>query len=244
MDSYDPSRLVPLLGRHDTFGREQWIFFDLQFTCHGMLTKWIFRGLPDQDIGVELTTWWLNTQSNFFTSYDQVSTTERNAARPTRNGAVFTYELFSPVDILPGDIVGVEMGFISFGGTSNNVIALNTSGNGSTSLSYRRSGGGPSFILQSPTNIQERGIIPLLQAVIGELTIKIMKHVLVVHFPDSSTLCSSTSALFAHSFFFYYTYCVRLRIHVIHFQNHYKWPQQRWIFRQIWLRPLVQAPHF
>ena len=75
---------------------------------------------------------------------------------------VFTYELFSPIEILPGDIVGVEMGVISFGGTSNDVIALNMSGSGSTSLSCRMSGGGPSFILQSPLNIRERDIIPLL----------------------------------------------------------------------------------
>ena len=171
VESYDSSRLIPLLGRHETFGREQWIFFDLQFTCRGMLTKWVFRGLPDQDIGVELTTWRLNTQSNFFTSYDQVSTTERNAGRPTRNGAVFTYELISPVEVLPGDVVGIEMGFISFGGTSNNVIALNTSGSGLSSTSYRTSGSGPSFILQSPLNTRETDIIPLLQAVIGELKI-------------------------------------------------------------------------
>ena len=171
VESYNQSRLVPLLGRHETLGREQWIFLDLEFTCRGILTKWIFRGLPDQDIGVELATWRLNTRSNFFTSYDRVSTTERNAGRPTRNGAAFTYELISPVEVLPGDIVGIEMGFISFGGTSNNVIALNTSGSGSTSMSYRTSGGGPSFILQSPSNIRERDIVPLLQAVIGELKI-------------------------------------------------------------------------
>ena len=82
---------------------------------------------------------------------------------------MFTYELISPVEVLPGDIVGVEMGFISFGGTSNNVIALNISGSRSTSMSYRKSGGGPSFILQSTLNIRERDIVPLLQAVIGEL---------------------------------------------------------------------------
>ena len=169
VDSYDSSRLVPLLGRYETTGREQWIFFDLQFTCRGMLTKWIFRGLPDQDIGVELTTWRLNTRSNFFTSYDQVSTTERNAGMPIKSGAVFTYQLISPVEVLPGDVVGVEMGFISFGGTSNNIIALNTSGSGSTSRTYRTSGSGPRFILQSPSNIRETDIVPFLQAVIGEL---------------------------------------------------------------------------
>ena len=171
VESYDPTRLVPLLGRHETFGREQWIFFDLKFTCRGMLTKWIFRGLPDRDIGVVLTTWRLNTQSNFFTSYNQVSTTERNAGRPSRNGTVFTYELISPVEVLPGDIVGVEMGFISFGSTSNNVIALNISGSGSTSMSYRTSGSEPSFIPQPTLNIQERDIVPLLQAIIGKLNI-------------------------------------------------------------------------
>ena len=168
VDSYDASRLVPLFGRHVSFGREQWIFFDLQFTCRGMLTKWIFRGLPDQDVGVEITTWRLNTLSNFFTSYDRVSTTERNAGRPTRNGAVFTYQLFSPVEVLPGDVVGAEMGFISFGGTSNNIIALNISGSGSNALSYRTSGSGPSFILQSVSNVREQDIVPLLQAVVGE----------------------------------------------------------------------------
>ena len=168
VDSYDASRLVPLLGRHETFGREQWIFFDLQFTCRGTLIKWMFRGLPDQDIGVEITTWRLNTQTNFFTSYDRVSTTERNAGRPTRNGAVFTYELLSPVEVLPGDVVGVEMGFIGFGGTSNNIIALNISGSGSNALSYRTSGSGPSFILQSVSNVREQDIIPLLQAVVGQ----------------------------------------------------------------------------
>ena len=168
VDSYNASRLVPLLGRHVNFGREQWIFFDLQFTCRGMLTKWIFRGLPDQDIGVEITTWRLNTLSDFFTSYDRVSTTETNAGRPTRNGAVFTYQLFPPVEVLPGDVVGAEMGFISFGGTSNNIIALNISGSGSNALSYRTSGSGPSFILQSVSNVREQDIIPLLQAVVGE----------------------------------------------------------------------------
>ena len=159
--------MVPLLGRYESFGREQWIFFELEFTCRGTLTKWIFRGLPERDVGVELTTWRVNTISNFFTSYDQVSTTERNSVGPIRNGSIFTYELLSPAEVRPGDIVGVEMGFISFGGTSNNVIALNMSGSGS-SLSYRTSGGGPSFILQSPSNVREQDFVPLLQAVVGE----------------------------------------------------------------------------
>jgi hypothetical protein len=128
----------------------------------------MFRGLPDQDIGVELTTWRLNTQRDFFTSFNRVSTTEGNAVGPTRNGAVFTYDLLSPVEVLPGDVVGVVMGFISFGSTSNNIIALNTSGNGSNSLSYRMSGSGSSFRLQSVTNVREQDIVPFLQAVVGE----------------------------------------------------------------------------
>ena len=65
VSNYDPSRLVPLRGLHadisyTILGPEQWIFPDLQFTCYGQVTKWIFAGVSGQTATpciVEIETW-------------------------------------------------------------------------------------------------------------------------------------------------------------------------------------------
>ena len=175
MEGYDPSRLVPLLGQNGSSGPEQWIFPNPQFTCNGMLTRWIIRGVPGQvtptqaiPCSVELGTWRLDTTNTF---YERLSTTEGNTATLTQAGQIFTYELDSPVQIKPGDIVGVELGLsCSLSETFDNILSLNVSGTGSSFLSYRRQTFGSTFFLQSSI-ATEQDYIPLVQAVVGKLTV-------------------------------------------------------------------------
>ena len=179
VESYDPNRLVPLLGRHGNVGREQWIFPRLQFTCYGTLTKWIYRGVPSLDQAtpicrVELETWRLDNTSTSSIIYQRLNTTARNTAGITQDGPILTYELASPVQVQPGDIVGVEQGSsCSIGQILNfldNVLSLNISGTNSTFLSYRNSEPGSMFFLQPliGTIDREEDYIPLIQPIVGK----------------------------------------------------------------------------
>ena len=175
MNSYDPSRLVPLFRQHpETFSHsgEQWIFPDLRFICSGILTQWIFAGVPGQattPCRVELGTWRPDT---FSTIYRQISTTitERNLVQ---DGQIFTYKLASPVPVEPGDIVGIELRrFCAPLEDLDNVLSHNISGTDSSNLSYRKDGSEPTFFLRSSSVIPEQDFVPLIEAVVGELRIK------------------------------------------------------------------------
>lgn len=142
----------------------------MQFTCHGILRKWIFRGVRGQEAGVQLTTW---RQTPFTTQYQRVSITSRNTARITLDGSVFTYEPTTPVHVQPGDVLGIEMQFVP---QSNNILSLDIIRTGSVSLSYRRSlglGSTSVFGLQSLFIFREQRYVPLIEAVIGKLTYNI-----------------------------------------------------------------------
>jgi hypothetical protein len=170
---YDRSRLVPLprLDAERNPRPEQWIFPDLQFTCNGLVTKWIFEAKPRQSAatcGVVFETWRLNTtSSNTTTTYDRISTTQRSRINfVAQEGAIFTYGLASPVVIEPGDIVGVMIR------RSCNVLSFNATGivNDSTSLSYGRDGSNSTFNLDGTTPSQN--LSPLIGYQVGELIVK------------------------------------------------------------------------
>ena len=169
VENYNSRRLFPLLGQYGSSGAEQWIFPSLHFTCSGRLTKWIFRAAYAQAASsqcrINIGTWRLD-RSSFGTVYRRLSTTE--GVRNTSNGIVFTYELASPVQFQPGDIVGVELSSYTcsiFGGFDN-ILSLDISGTGITSQSYRQFGTGSTFrVSQNPfTNL-----VPFIQPVIGKI---------------------------------------------------------------------------
>ena len=171
-DATPSSPLVPLLRRRETFGPEQWIFPEMRFTCSGLLTTWIFRGIPGLSVvescRVHLTTWRLDSRNTFATEYERVSTTERNTASVTEDESFFTYELAKPVQVEPGDIVGVELD--TFCGTSvafDNILSVNVSGSGQTFSSYWRVSSSRSFHLEFSAEM-EQDFIPLIQAITGQ----------------------------------------------------------------------------
>ena len=167
VDNYDPRRLVPLLGRQGFTTSEQWIFPDLLFTCHGTLTRWIIRAVPGQatQCRINIGTWRLDTT----TTYRKLSSTEGNA-RITTDGPLFTYELRSPVNVRPGDIVGVELDTFSCSlfASFDNILTLDISGTGSSSWSYGRRITGSTFVVRGAFS-QQNNLVPLLQPVFGEL---------------------------------------------------------------------------
>ena len=182
MSNYDPRRLVPLRGQ-ETEARypfsEQWIFPDLRFICHGLVTKWIFAGVPGRSAApctVEIETWSLDmTPGLMDTVYDRISTTEGSIVTITQNGTIFTYELASPVPVEPGDTVGVVLQYLCIESEDyDNVLSFNISGTGSNYLSYRQAGSESSFYLEPLYYATaEQHLIPLIEAVVGELTLKL-----------------------------------------------------------------------
>ena len=170
VEDYDSRRLFPLLGQYGISGAEQWIFPSLQFTCSGRLTKWIFRVAYAQAASsqcrINIGTWRLD-RSRFSTVYRRLSTTE--GARITSDGLVFTYELASPVQFQPGDIVGVDLSSYTcsiFGGFDN-ILSLDINGTGTISQSYRQFGTRSTFRVSSRD--QFTNLVPFIQPVIGKL---------------------------------------------------------------------------
>jgi hypothetical protein len=174
---------VPLRGR-EAGARypfsEQWIFPDLQISCRGLLTKWIFIGVPGRaftSCTVELETWRLDTTiySTTTTVYDRISTTERNIVTITQDGPIFIYDLASPVVVEPGDVVGIELEYLCIESEDyDNVLSFNISGTGSTYSSYRQAGSESTFYLEPfYCGTPEQDLIPLIDAVVGELMINV-----------------------------------------------------------------------
>lgn len=170
--NYQQKRLIPLLGQYEGFGSEQWIFPNLEFTCHQMVTKWTFQGVggTTSRCRAELATWRLDEEFTFSTVFRRISTTSRNTAKITvHNGSVFTYELARPVRVKPGDVVGIEIICPQFEFYDKlNVLSLNVSG-GNGFLSYMRSGSGSLFFLDSHLVFFEQDYHPFIEAVTGKL---------------------------------------------------------------------------
>ena len=172
-NSHDTSQVVPFLGRFREFNSpEQWIFPNLQFTCHGKVTKWIFRGDGNRhaDCLVQLTTWRLRGNTGSSVTYERISTTHGNTAYIRANGSIFTYELGRAVSVHAGDIVGAEINCQSFFGPFEklNILGLDVSGSGSQdSVSYGQYGSGSWFFLrQFSSVIVERELQPIVQAIL------------------------------------------------------------------------------
>ena len=98
--------------------------------------------------------------------YEQLSTTVGKMVTVRKDGPIFTYNLATPVQVQPGDIVGVATGF-SCGENFDNILSWNVSGNGSSYLSYRQDGARFTFYLSSPSITTEQDFVPLVEAVVG-----------------------------------------------------------------------------
>ena len=105
----------------------------------------------------------------------QVSTTEGNTAKTTESaengGSLFTYELAMPIQVQPGDMVGVEIFCPGIQPSDKlNILSLDVSESGSSSaLAYKRSGSGSLLFLETSLIFREQNYLPLIEAVTGEL---------------------------------------------------------------------------
>ena len=168
------TEMVPQLGRQGRNRTEQWIFPSMQFTCNATLTKWIFRGQNvNANCRVDMQTWRLYHKFDATSAvYERKSSTRKEGATVTFNKPFFTYELDTPTEVEPGDLLGVEMRRSCI--TSrihDNIMSLEVSGRGNSTLSYWERQPDPYFFTDStdPT-FTEMDIIPLVQAVIGWFT--------------------------------------------------------------------------
>ncbi len=168
---------MPLLGQYRGDGVEQWIFPSLQFTCSGNVTKWRFR-VPSTSAQIpsssqrriNIGTWRQDTTSSTIL-YRRQSTTASLRYRITYNNQIITYELASPVQVEPGDIVGIEQqagsAFSSscnfYSGDFGNILSLvkDLSSTDTISQSYRHS------VVQS--NFRATYLVPFIQPVIGKI---------------------------------------------------------------------------
>ena len=85
--------------------------------------------------------------------------------------------LATPVQVEPGDIVGIETGTLCDPSQpSDNIQSLNIRMNGRFK-SFRRNSGTTTFNLDVSTTIMERHFIPLIQDIIGEFIIRLMLYI-------------------------------------------------------------------
>ena len=154
----------------------------MQFTCSASITTWNFRGIPGQNVDeacrVHLTTWRRDPVNVLATQYERTSTTEGNTAKFNVNGLISTYMLATPVQVEPGDIVGIETG-TSCGPSQpfGNIQSINISGSVQPFSSFRRKSGTTTFNLNSSDVVMEQDYIPLIQDTIGQFIIKLMMYV-------------------------------------------------------------------
>ena len=170
MGIYNLQRQDPLLEYYGSYDAEQWIFPDLQFICSGRLTKWTLRAAytraTSSQCRIHVGVWRLDRNS-VGTIYRKLSTTAQGA-RITKDGLIITYEFDSPVEIQPGDIVGIEQDLSACPTIKgyDDILSLEIGDTGSISKSYRQFGTGSMFnVTQDPTTY----LIPFLQPVIGKL---------------------------------------------------------------------------
>lgn len=161
---------MPLLGQNGNSGPEQWIFPSLWFTCSGRLTQWIFRAASPQNTilsrqcRINIATWRLDASSSR-TTYTRHTSTAGRLRRITNNNSIITYELASPVQVEPDDIVGIELQTDSRCSLSNtgpgNILSLDLSSTDKISQSYRH------FVIDS--NFRATYLVPFIQPVIGKI---------------------------------------------------------------------------
>lgn len=172
--SISEGRLVPLLGRHDSgLRREQWIFPGLRFSCPGTLTGWtisLIKGADfDTSCPIHITTW--RPDSDISTLYTRISTTRLNIENTTRslNQSLYTFELYGPAIVEPGDIVGVETEFTCDTPENiDNIRSLNVSESNLEVLSYRSSFSGTTFFADPMSTSAMSDLIPLLVPAFGQ----------------------------------------------------------------------------
>ena len=83
--------------------------------------------------------------------------------------SVFTYELTRPVEVQPGDIVGISKGVLCRSSDNfDNILSLNISWSNSTDISYRGFYGGTRFFLESPFRATENDLVPFIMPVFGK----------------------------------------------------------------------------
>ena len=170
ISNYNSERLLPLLGQYGNSEAEQWIFPSLRFTCSGRLTQWIFRAASPQNTilsrqcRISIATWRLDASSSR-TTYTRHTSTAGRLRRITNNNSIITYELASPVQVEPDDIVGIELQTDSRCSLSNtgpgNILSLDLSSTDKISQSYRH------FVIDS--NFRATYLVPFIQPVIGKI---------------------------------------------------------------------------
>ena len=173
-----PELKFPLLGRSGSSGQKQWVFPDLQFTCQRSVSGWTFSLIMGEDFttscSVEITTWRPVESIPSPSEYERVSTTADNVRYITSvDGPLYKYELTNPIQVEPGDIVGIEKSttFCSNPANFDNIRSLNVSQSESTVLSYMRSTEETRFILDPDIVAPVTGIIPLLKPVYGQFNL-------------------------------------------------------------------------
>lgn len=163
---------MPLLGQYGRSTEEQWIFPSLRFTCSGRLIKWRFRAASQPNSGISrqcrinIATWRLDASSSWTTYSRRTSTAGRLQRITTSNdGSIITYELASPVQVEPGDIVGIELQTNSpsscYRTATGNILSVDLSRADKTSRSYRH------FEIHS--NFRATYLVPFIQPVIGKI---------------------------------------------------------------------------
>ena len=104
-----------------------------------------------------------------------MSTTDRNTRSIAASsssfdfgGQVYTFELVNPVQVEPGDIVGIETELLCPNSNNfDNIRSVNVSGSDSDVLSYRRSTVSTLYTL-NPLTTTTQPVIPLLIPVYGQ----------------------------------------------------------------------------
>ena len=90
----------------DDRDRELRIFPDINFTCNGNLTKWIFGGEIENNVGAELQIWRSQNQTLMPNSYTFVGSCVLPHWSPKSKG-VYNCTPESPLEFEKGDVLGV-----------------------------------------------------------------------------------------------------------------------------------------
>ena len=87
-------------------GQRQQITPDINFTCDGMITKWILGAhwKGDEDLYPELQIW--RRIGNESDTYQKINGTFIEIENENENG-IYEYDNFAPIPVLTGDILGV-----------------------------------------------------------------------------------------------------------------------------------------
>ena len=91
-------------GNRSTFTAHQQITPDINFTCDGLITKWIIGGgWPNRSNSHPELQVWRNNGRNV---YHKINSTVISIGTPSPT-RIYEYDNFSPIPVLAGDILGV-----------------------------------------------------------------------------------------------------------------------------------------